>query len=81
VKYGALSAPSGRVTLRLAPAAEGRAQIRWVETGGPPVTPPRRRGFGSRLIDISLRNNGGRVESRYDPAGFQAEIGFPLGRI
>lgn len=81
VKYGALSAPGGRVTLALEPAPEGRVQLSWVETGGPPVTPPTRRGFGSRLVDISLRNSGGRVESRYEPAGFRCDIHFPLGRV
>jgi PAS domain S-box-containing protein len=80
VKYGALSAPTGRVTLGLASTTEGKAHLNWIESGGPKVRPPTRRGFGTRLLDISLRNNGGRVEPQFDPAGFRADIHFPLGR-
>jgi len=80
VKYGALSAPAGRVKLGLNPAAEGQAHLSWIETGGPPVKPPARRGFGSRLVAISLRNSGGHVEARYEPSGFRADIHFPIGR-
>lgn len=80
VKYGALSVDGGRVKLRLAEAGAepGRVRLSWVETGGPPVKPAHRRGFGSRLMDISLRNNDGRVEARYEPDGFQADISFPV---
>lgn len=77
VKYGALSAPSGRVALKLAGTVEGRAVLGWTETGGPPVQPVTRKGFGTRLLDISLRNNGGHVESAFDPSGFRAKIHFP----
>ena len=53
VKYGALSNHDGRVqvTWTLAPGS-GPRQIRivWRESGGPPVTPPDRRGFGTRVI-------------------------------
>lgn len=78
VKYGALSSPTGRVSLTFAEAEPGRARLLWNERGGPPVTPATRRGFGSRLMDVSLRNNGGRVEPRFEPSGFQAEIWFPV---
>jgi PAS domain S-box-containing protein len=79
VKYGALSAPAGRVKLGLTDAAEGKARLNWIELGGPEVKPVTRKGFGSRLLDISLRNNGGHVVARFEPAGFQADIHFPLG--
>lgn len=81
VKYGSLSAPSGRVRLGVEPAAEGQAHLTWVEVGGPPVSAPTRRGFGTRLLDISLRNNDGRVEAHFDPDGFRADIHFPRGRV
>ena len=48
-KHGALSSPSGRVTLSWRPL-DGQTRISWVEHGGPPVTPSSRDGFGSRLI-------------------------------
>lgn len=77
VKYGALSVAPGRVRLELAEAVGPLARLLWIEAGGPPVTPAARRGFGSRLLDISLRNNGGSVEARFEPAGFRADIRFP----
>jgi two-component sensor histidine kinase len=42
------------------------------------VKPVTRKGFGTRLLDISLRNNGGHVVARFEPGGFQADIHFPL---
>ena len=55
LKYGALSNAEGRVTLAWTYAEDDRAlQVAWTETGGPPVTAPTRKGFGSRLIERSL---------------------------
>jgi PAS domain S-box-containing protein len=57
VKYGALSSPLGqvRITWTVAPGpAHSRLVLTWTETGGPPVRPPTRRGFGSRLIERGL---------------------------
>jgi len=57
IKYGALSAPHGRVriawNLAEGPGAE-RLDLTWTESGGPPVSPPAQRGFGSRLIERGL---------------------------
>lgn len=78
VKYGALSAPAGRVKLGLAGTLDGTARLNWTELGGPEVKPVTRKGFGTRLLDISLRNDGGHVVARFEPAGFQADIHFPL---
>jgi len=80
VKYGALSAPAGRVRLSLSAGAEGKAMLSWRELDGPRVAPVTRRGFGTRLLDISLRNNGGHVVARFEPAGFEADIHFPAAR-
>lgn len=77
-KYGALSAPAGRVKLEMLPPDGPNAHLRWSEAGGPAVKSPSRRGFGTRLLDISLRNNGGHVVARFEPQGFQADICFPV---
>lgn len=57
VKYGALSTEGGRIGVRwrlLERAGAQRLDLEWRESGGPPVSPPQRRGFGSRLIERSL---------------------------
>ena len=48
-------------------------KIQWREQGGPPVMPPSRKGFGSKLISIGLVGAGG-VDLRFDPAGLAADL-------
>ncbi|MFL6597977.1 MAG: hypothetical protein ACJ8KF_08460, partial [Chthoniobacterales bacterium] len=49
-------------------AAVRRLHLTWTETDGPPVTPPLRRGFGSRLIERGLaRELGGTVRIDFAP--------------
>jgi PAS domain S-box-containing protein len=71
VKYGALSVDTGRVDLAWTLSATGdRVRLTWVETGGPPVAPPTRKGFGSRLIERGLRGElRGSVSMDYLPSG------------
>ena len=78
-KYGALSVSDGSVSVRWqAEAAGERVRILWTERGGPPVTPPRRRGFGTTLIESSLSHaHGGELALAYDPAGFRADMSLP----
>lgn len=79
VKYGALSAPHGRVALEAADAGPGMAALRWRECGGPPVRPEnQRRGFGSRLLQAALRPQGGKVEASFEPEGFAARMEFQV---
>lgn len=79
-KYGALSMPTGQVTLdwRLEAGARGRDLVlTWIETGGPPAAEPTRRGFGSKLIRMGLIGTGG-VDARYDESGFSVLMRAPL---
>jgi two-component sensor histidine kinase len=80
VKYGALSAPGGRVVVRWSAGGEvARLRLEWREEGGPTVAPPARRGFGSRLIERGLAAElGGEVEVRFEPAGVVCLIDAPL---
>jgi two-component sensor histidine kinase len=56
-------------------------RLHWVESGGPAVSPPTRRGFGSRLIERGLRHEiGGRVALLFAPSGLTCTIEAPLGR-
>ncbi|MDG2528448.1 sensor histidine kinase [Caulobacter endophyticus] len=78
-KHGALSVEGGRVSLNW--AIEGdRFVLEWREAGGPPVTPPVRKGFGSRLIAAGLRA-AREAELVYAPEGFPARFTAPLERM
>ena len=70
-KYGALSHPEGRVELSWARAASGMLVLCWTERGGPSVPgPPQRRGFGSRLIETTLKGQlGGEARFDWTPEG------------
>lgn len=72
-KYGALSSPGGRVRIAWSIAGAGVARtlrLEWCESGGPPVEPPRRTGFGTRLIERGLASElNGAVALHYRPAG------------
>lgn len=72
-KYGALSNETGRVTLDwevIADTSKSRLHLIWTEAGGPPVTAPVRRGFGSRLIERSARDQlGGEATVDFLPRG------------
>lgn len=76
VKYGALSRPEGRVTLRTEGAGPGMAALHWRERGGPEVRPGNRHGFGTRLLQAALRQQGGKVEPAFEPEGFSARMEF-----
>jgi two-component sensor histidine kinase len=70
-KYGALSNEGGHVAVDWAVDADGgTVDLLWREIGGPPVTPPQRRGFGSTLIERSLSTRAGNsVTIDYAPDG------------
>ncbi len=84
-KYGALSVPEGHVEIAwsVADAAEQPGfHFRWQEHGGPQVTPPTRKGFGSRLIERGLSGSlGGNVRIAYEPAGVVLTIDAPLAAL
>ena len=71
LKYGALSRAGGRVALTWTyDEATRDLTLAWTESGGPPVAPPTRRGFGSRLIERSLRGElKGAATVDYRPGG------------
>jgi PAS domain S-box-containing protein len=80
-KYGALSVEGGRVAIAWSRAG-GQLRLEWRERGGPPVPPPSRRGFGSRLIERGLAADlGGTAALHFDPAGLRCEIQASLAAI
>ncbi|MBD2746225.1 PAS domain S-box protein [Microvirga sp. BT688] len=82
VKHGALSNATGKVDIawdvsRAEPGS--RLHLRWQESGGPPVQPPTRQGFGSRLIERSLaRELNGDVQITFHPDGVLCTVDAPL---
>ena len=71
-KHGALSTPEGRVSVFWeAEDGAGLLRVLWVELGGPPVSaPPTRRGFGSRLLEATLKDQlGGKLLRDWRPGG------------
>jgi two-component sensor histidine kinase/CHASE3 domain sensor protein len=81
-KYGALSAEAGKVLIRWSVEAdaegEGRCRLSWQESGGPPVEPPTRRGFGTVVIERAVAQAlDGKVTIDYAPAGFSWQLDFP----
>ena len=83
LKHGALSTPDGRVALDWSldrPA--GLLRLRWTETGGPPLGGgPERCGFGSRVLEATVRDQlGGRVERDWRATGLVCDIALPTAR-
>jgi two-component sensor histidine kinase len=81
-KYGALAHGDGQVEVvwrvrKLGERAD--LEIDWREHDGPPVIPPTRAGFGSRLIERSLQGQlGGEAALDYAPDGVRCHIRLPL---
>jgi PAS domain S-box-containing protein len=83
--YGALSIPGGHVEI-VWTLTEGTSAptltLSWQERDGPPVTPPSRKGFGSRLIERGLVGAvDGRIELAYRPEGVRCVVEAPLGNF
>jgi two-component sensor histidine kinase len=84
-KYGALSRADGRVDITWS-VTEGHGTGRvlrfcWAEACGPDVVAPVRLGFGSRLIEQTVRGQlNGTVDMRFEPSGLVCEFEIPLDR-
>jgi PAS domain S-box-containing protein len=81
VKYGALSAEAGRVELAwdVEEGEQPRLALVWRERDGPPVRQPKRRGYGSRMIERALAHDlQGSATIEFDEAGLVCRINAPL---
>ena len=77
-QYGALSVPEGQVTVEWS-RHDGVLVLEWHETDGPPVTRPRRRSFGSTLIESAAPHElEGEVDLRFEPEGVRCRITCPV---
>ena len=69
-KYGALSNEAGRVAIDWTRSDDGAFRFNWTESGGPAVTTPERRGFGSSLLQRAVAGYfDGSGELSFPPAG------------
>ena len=82
VKYGALSVAEGNVhvTWRTEDVGKsGKLTLDWIETDGPPVVAPERRGFGTTLIERGLKQDmKATVELEFAVEGVRARVSAPL---
>jgi PAS domain S-box-containing protein len=77
-KYGSLSAADGRVEIAWSRGADRRLSLRWIEFGGPTVSPPTHRGFGTRVMENIVGQLGGEVHFDWRDQGLTCEIALPL---
>src|SRR4051794_7946390 len=82
VKYGGLSVLDGRIGITWDRDNENNVVLHWKESGGPPVSPPARRGFGSLLIERSLKQEiGGSATQNFEPEGLVCRLVIPRGHV
>jgi two-component sensor histidine kinase len=82
IKFGALSTAAGHVEIAWTiDEANRRLRLTWTERGGPPVSPPTRRSFGTRMMESLGQQLSGQVRLTYDPSGFVYGLDVPLGSI
>lgn len=75
VKFGALSVETGHVDVRWTAKPSGGFKLTWTESGGPTVSAPVRRGFGSTLLEqVTPRELNGEVKVDYRPAGVTVSL-------
>jgi PAS domain S-box-containing protein len=77
-KYGSLSAAGGHVEIAWSITADGGLSLRWIESGGPTVTPPTHSGFGTRVMKDMIGYLNGEVRFDWSDQGLACEITLPL---
>jgi two-component sensor histidine kinase len=74
-KYGALSKPGGRVLIAWK-NEDLLVKLEWREEGGPLVSPPKKNGFGSKIVTQSLKSVSGSIAPTFAPEGLRCSIIF-----
>ena len=75
LKFGALSVDNGRVDLRWSRHDRDGIELTWTESGGPSVSPPEHRGFGSTLLEqVTGRELNGGTSIDFRPGGLQVRM-------
>ena len=73
-KYGSLSVAKGQVDLTWRHAADRMLYITWIETGGPTVSKPTRKGFGGRIIEQMMSQLKGEAQFDWRAEGLACAI-------
>jgi PAS domain S-box-containing protein len=76
-KYGALSVADGQVDLKWSYEPKEQLHLCWMETGGPEVQEPARKGFGSRIIERLIAELKGKIRFDWRAKGLVCEIALP----
>lgn len=80
-KYGALSDPAGKIKVECRRSGED-LRIRWIETGGPPIaSAPEDKGFGSRLVDLSINQIGATLVRDWKSGGLEVVLTVSTDRL
>ncbi|MFD1746440.1 HWE histidine kinase domain-containing protein [Rhizobium helianthi] len=75
IKYGAFSRDGGTIAIFWSFTDEGAFELTWQEQGGPPVSPPQRRGFGTTLMErVVAHDFAGTARISYEPAGLHYRL-------
>jgi len=78
-KYGALSTARGLVSVNWQ-LESGIVSLHWDESGGPAVEPPASQGFGTKIMNASIRHQlGGNVGWDWRKSGLHCTIEIPIG--
>jgi len=80
-RYGALSSGGGTVAIRWEIGGD-RLRLRWTECGGPPVEPPERLGYGTRIArGVLAAEFGGTADLDFQPGGLCFMLDAPTAAI
>lgn len=79
-KYGALSAPDGRLFVSWSIAGDALT-LEWVERGGPPATKPQRTGFGAKVIGSSVKALDGALDYDWRAEGLRCVLHMPMANF
>lgn len=80
-KHGAWSAPGGTVSIQwhVSGCGERRLHLAWIESGGPPVAVPDRKGFGHVVFEQMVAHSAqGKVTVDYRPSGLHWSVSLPI---
>lgn len=79
-KYGGLSSESGSVTVKWSATSE-RVELTWIEQGVTGIRPPPSTGFGTTLVETTIRRIGGDIRYAWEPEGLSVDISLPLDAL